>query len=876
MLELRNYQQLTLDSLERFLHRAGESAVGPSTAFEKETERREGKSRRYLTVPQLPELPYVCLRVPTGGGKTLMACHALGIAANNFLHNECVVCLWLVPTNTIREQTLTALRDRKHPYRQALASRFAGPVTVLDLTEALYVQAGTLAGETCVIVSTLAALRVEETEGRKVYETNGALQHHFSGLTAEQDAVLERNEDGTRSYSLANVLRLHAPIVIMDEAHNARTPLSFDTLARFRPSCIIEFTATPETTHDPGKQQFASNVLCHVSALELKAEQMVKLPIKLQADLGWPGVVAEALACRQRLEEIAREEEQQTGEYIRPIALLQAQAKSSTKETITVEVLKKLLLDEFKIPEDQIAIATGSTRELENVDLFNRACPIKFIITVQALKEGWDCSFAYVLCSVAEISSAKAVEQILGRILRLPHARTKQHEELNCSYAFATKSFDAVARTLTDALVENGFERLEAKQLVTHFDAPEPTLFPLAGLFNEVSEVVSEPPNLTKLDDTLRQRVSFDEASGTITVAGLLTVADEKQLTACFKTSASKEAVKRLAVAARRTPNLPSVAPRLSVPQLAIRRNGQLELFDESHVLDAPWKLSTCDVELSEADFPSDAAAGTAGEVDVTARGRMEYSFVGRMRRQLQLVGIEPGWDVQGLTNWFDRQTPHPDITRTEATLFIHRALSRLMETRQLTVEQLAQRKYRLRDVLAAKIETHRSQQSKREYERLLFGDSHDEITVDPSLCFHFEEGRYAANWTYDGPYRFQKHLFPQVGELKSEGEEYDCAVFLDQLAEVSYWVRNLERRPTSSFWLQTATDRFYPDFVAMLKGGRILLVESKGLDRWSNDDSKEKRTLGELWASRSDGKCLFVMPNGPDWKAITAAVRVR
>ena len=183
----------------------------------------------------------------------LMACHALGIAANKLLHNERVVCLWLVPTNTIREQTLTALRDRKHPYRQALASRFAGPVTVLDLTEALYVQAGTMAGETCVIVSTLAALRVEETEGRKVYETNGALQHHFTGLTAEQDAVLERNDDGTRACSLANVLRLHAPIVIMDEAHNARTPLSFDTLARFRPSCIIEFTATPETTHDPAK-----------------------------------------------------------------------------------------------------------------------------------------------------------------------------------------------------------------------------------------------------------------------------------------------------------------------------------------------------------------------------------------------------------------------------------------------------------------------------------------------------------------------------------------------------------------------------------------------------------------------------------------------
>lgn len=95
----------------------------------------------------------------------------------------------------------------------------------------------------------------------------------------------------------------------------------------------------------------------------------------------------------------------------------------------------------------------------------------------------------------------------------------------------------------------------------------------------------------------------------------------------------------------------------------------------------------------------------------------------------------------------------------------------------------------------------------------------------------------------------------------------------IDQMDEVEVWVRNLDRRPESSFWLQTATDRFYPDFVALLKDGRVLVVEYKGEDRWSNDDSKEKRAVGELWADRSGGRCLFVMPKGKDWKAIEAVL---
>jgi type III restriction enzyme len=110
------------------------------------------------------------------------------------------------------------------------------------------------------------------------------------------------------------------------------------------------------------------------------------------------------------------------------------------------------------------------------------------------------------------------------------------------------------------------------------------------------------------------------------------------------------------------------------------------------------------------------------------------------------------------------------------------------------------------------------------------------------------------------------------VGDLKSGGEEYECAVFLDQLPEVRFWVRNPERG-SQAFSLQTSSDKFYPDFVCLLKDGRHLVVEYKGEHLWSNEDSREKRALGELWARRSHGTCLFVMPRGKNFDAIRAVL---
>ena len=256
------------------------------------------KRAPYQPVKELPGLPYVCLRVPTGGGKTVMASHAVGVACKQYMRRERCLVFWLAPTTQIVDQTIKALKDKRHPYRQAMDADFGGRVTIMELSDAFTaLKPGDLSADTVVIVSTIQAPRVGNKEGQKVYtEDNGYLMDHFGSLKPGQLEVLDKTESGKPACSLANVFKLHRPVVIVDEAHNARTGLSFETLARFNPSCIIEFTATPAGD---------SNVLTSVSASELKAEEMIKLPIRLHTRPQWKEAVQEALAMQAKLEKLA-------------------------------------------------------------------------------------------------------------------------------------------------------------------------------------------------------------------------------------------------------------------------------------------------------------------------------------------------------------------------------------------------------------------------------------------------------------------------------------------------------------------------------------------------------------------------------------------
>jgi len=312
---------------------------------------------------------------------------------------------------------------------------------------------------------------------------------------------------------------------------------------------------------------------------------------------------------------------------------------------------------------------------------------------------------------------------------------------------------------------------------------------------------------------------------------------------------------------------------RFSVPALAIRQGDLFEIFEETHFLDHPWNLLECDALLKEEEFSSVRPQGQRGEISITDEGRIEARFLSDLQQQMWLLDIDQGWTVADLVYWLDRKIPHTDIDANESGIYLTRTVQSLIEQRRMNIDGLAMDKYRLRGAVEAKIDEHRRSAHKASYQKLLFEDRDDQITVSPELCFSFDPQRYPYNTLYAGNYRFAKHYYKQVGNLKSSGEEFECAQFLDSLPEIRFWVRNIERQPLHSFWLQTSTDKFYPDFVCLLEDGRYLIVEYKGEDRWSDDDSKEKRNLGQLWELRSAGRCLFIMPKGKDFNSIKSKI---
>jgi type III restriction enzyme len=872
ILTLKEYQNHTLDAL-RLYFRACHQYANADTAYYDITRQLFGMGIPYRDVKELPGLPYVCLRIPTGGGKTFVACHSICIAANELLHADCPVVLWLVPSNAIKEQTIAALKDRNHPYRNAIEATMSS-VSVLSIHEALYVTRPTLATGTSVIVSTIQAFRVDDTEGRKVYEQSGALMDHFSGIDPGLLDSLEKYADGNPVSSLANVLRLHRPIVIVDEAHNARTPLSFETLARFNPSCIIEFTATPDTEKNP------SNVLHSVSAAELKADQMIKLPIRLETRPSWKELIGDAITLRKRLEDAALAERRATEEYIRPIILFQAQPKNKNHETITVEAVEQCLIDDFSVPGEQIRRATGTDKGLEGIDLSEPSCEVRYIITVYALKEGWDCPFAYVLCSVAELSSSTAVEQILGRIMRLPKAQRKQNEVLNMSYAFAaSRNFIEAANALEDALVQNGFNRQEAKDLITKL--PEKSQGGLIEFWIKTSESVAETPRLENLPPEIAGKVTYDEKKGEITFSGVMEEREKYALQQCFETPEGKDSVERVY---RKTRGLlveqaKSPAERgepFNVPVLSIKQGELFEAFEETHFLEMPWELSKCDPALTEAEYSVKQFDGTVVEIDVSETGRLARRFITNLNETMTLFAMDQTQTMAALVYWLDTTIPHRDIPPSESGPFLTALVHCLVDERKCSLGQLFHDKYTLRQGVTDKIEKHRRQAHDHAYQSLLLPDCATPLVVTPEVCFSFNPLEYPYNTRYQGSHEFRKHYYKEIGNLKDNGEEYDCAVFLDTLPEVKVWVRNIERRERHSFWLQTTTDKFYPDFVCLLNDGRYLVVEYKGEDRWSDDDSREKRALGELWEKRSNGSCRFMMPKGKEFEAIRAKITPR
>lgn len=868
------YQGDLLASVEKYF-RACRATRDAKRAFFETMYELWGEPGNYHPLPGFPEgMPYFCLRVPTGGGKTRLGARSVPLVNRFLLESPHSVILWLVPSNAIREQTIRAFRDREHPYHADLLE--AGPVTVLDLDEAKALTRPTLDTSTVVIVATAQSFRQQDMDKLKVYESSGALQHHFEGLAPEQKAGLLKGPEETIPYSFANVLRLRRPFVVVDEAHNARTELQFETLQRFHPSGILELTATPDMAKTP------SNVLHSISAAELKAESMIKLPILLETEPDWQKVIAYALDKRNQLQILADREHLAGAPYLRPLVLIQAQPRSKDKDTLHVDVIKAELMANHGIPEQEIAVATGDTRDLEDVDLFAPTCPIKFILTQQALAEGWDCSFAYVLASVAEVRSETRIEQLLGRILRQPGAEPRATPELNKSYAFvASRDFGSTAEALRDRLVDGaGFEKAAAWQFVAAVKDEQDRLdfTPLRRVeMRPVVVELPEKPDLTKLPAALKKKVQWDAKARTLTITKPVAPEEDEAFCKIVVWEESQKAVEAAAEKSRteaievfRTPSERGIDFR--VPQMAVRVHGELQLFDDPEVLDYPWELPPYQAvptteELGELKTAERAAE--AGVIDV-ADGKVNVQFITDLERDLHLTYTPEHWTDAKLAAWLCRNVREPYITPQSLMVFVSGFLTAIVGTIGLSAAN--RQKFLLRTLLERKIAGLRQEAVHHAYQKFLFGEGvADRVEIGGGFDFEFHPDAYAPSKDYPRAHEFRHHFYPRVGAFDSSEEE-ECAHWLDRAAQkgrIQFWVRNLVRKPTCSFYLPKADGRFYPDFICRLPNGQTLIVEYKGADRW--DSAKGDRDIGNLWAELSGRNCLFVMVRNKEWSTIDA-----
>ncbi|MCY3677418.1 MAG: DEAD/DEAH box helicase family protein [Gemmatimonadota bacterium] len=387
-------------------------------------------------------VPNVVLKVPTGGGKTWLAVSGVSSILGRYLERNTGFVLWIVPNEAIYRQTLGHLRDREHPYRQALDRAAAGRVRVMEKGDRLDVR--DVRSNLCVMLLMLQAANRETKESLRMFRDRGNV-HGFFPPEGDQQAhrrALERTGNldayGGRLFpmvkdSLGNALRVIRPVVVMDEGHRAISDLAFRTLYGFNPCFVLELTATPKDVRPRGgrnpRHGRYANLLVEVTGRELDREGMIKIPLNLEPRHGtdWHATLNAAVTRLNALHEEARKYRSDTNRYIRPIMLVQVERTGKDQRDsgrIHANDVKDWLLT-AGFDEAEIAIKTAEQNDLnqpENQDLLSPTNRVRAIITKQALQEGWDCPFAYVLCALAASSNLSAMTQLVGRILRQPGA----------------------------------------------------------------------------------------------------------------------------------------------------------------------------------------------------------------------------------------------------------------------------------------------------------------------------------------------------------------------------------------------------------------------------------------------------------------------
>jgi type III restriction enzyme len=461
---LKNYQIKVVNTLQQFFRYARETRTEFETAQKYLPDQSKGaignwventfrkQSRGYVdrTFTGLGNpYPRIVMKVPTGGGKTLLAVEAIREYQNLFARKRTGLVVWIVPTETIYSQTVKRLRDKANPLRQLLDQCSGNKTLILEKGQRLAMQE---IEENLVILFVMiqSISRVTGKEALKVFQDSGGYESFFPADNRNDlhEELLKRfpNLDRLSSEdsifpliktSLGNAIRVSSPFIIIDEIHKVFSDTARNTIDQLNPEMVLGLSATPKKD---------MNVIVSITGLELKEEEMVKLDMHIippvsRRENDWKSMVREIKERRESLEKKAAAFRRASGVHIRPMALVQVEATGKDqrgKDRVHSLDVKDYLI-QLEVNPDEVAIKTSSQNDIEDVDLFDAECPVRYIITKEALREGWDCSFAYLLGVIPNVGSDTGITQLVGRILRQPNARKTGIKELDESYVYYSR-----------------------------------------------------------------------------------------------------------------------------------------------------------------------------------------------------------------------------------------------------------------------------------------------------------------------------------------------------------------------------------------------------------------------------------------------------
>lgn len=842
-MELKPYQQQVINDLSLFLEHVQETkdtkvAFHQFWANHSRTPLQPFPGKAIEPYKNnVPRVPNVCMKVPTAGGKTFIACNALKPIFDAFDYDRPKAVVWLVPSITILEQTLKNLKDPVHPYRQKINSHFGNKVEIFDkatLLQGSGFNATTVKEQLNIMVFSFDSLRAKKKEGRKVFQENGNLQS-FENLLG-RDAEI----------TLGSVIKYLNPVVVVDESHNAESNLSLDMLKDINPCFILDLTATPRNN---------SNIISFIDALELKKENMVKLPVIVYNHQDKTEVINSSLQLQRRLEKQALEEEKKGGKYIRPIVLFQAQPKNADDNT-TFEKLKEKLI-ELKIPEEQIKIKTANLNEIKNEDLMSKNCPVRYIITVNALKEGWDCPFAYILASLADKNSAVDVEQILGRVLRQPYVMKHSFPLLNVSYVLTASSkfldtLDNIVKGLNKAGFSDKDYKLADSAMLEETKKQGP-LTQLSAFGNEQQKETEE--DITADIDASRILIS-DGAEEVTTVSQIEQTAIE-QNEAFERTISEIESgdtqlmpneIQQMVKSYSIKEIFRDSANDINLPQFFLKVPGN-DLFgqkEEELPLEKENLLEGFALGKADTNIAFDVITSELYKVDLDETKKEHTpTFVrldGDVKESVIAYILDPSRKESRVRNFTKRIMdiignlyPIPD---KEIEKYINRIIEDFTDEQ---FREFANNEYTYTDKIKQKIKSLSEQFAEKKFKDFL---DTDKVFIKSN--FKLPKSISPGNTSKD----ITKSLYEKEGSMNTFEERVINEI--GNMSNIAFWTRNIERK---GFRINGFINH-YPDFMIQTKSGKTILLETKG----DHLDAEQKIRLGNLWASKAGNGYRYFM----------------